>query len=138
VNIDWLELHNDSFLQGSDETPRAAYYGVQMAHLLLNPRDSFVSATSNQGLLIVHAARRNDGKDSLLLINEDPKNEATVQVKMEGDQIAPQGKRFDWGKGAAPIGNQVQMKELHDLGNRFSVRVPAYTATVLLLDRTTQ
>jgi len=40
-------------------------------------------------LLAVHAVLRKDGSLGLMLINKDPKNDATVKVKISGAQLAP-------------------------------------------------
>lgn len=136
ANIDWLELHNESFLDGKDGSPKAVYFGLQAAHQLLNMRDIFVAASSTNELLTVHAARRADGQDGVMLINKDPRNKAVVHLKIEGDALAPDGVRYDWGKGAAPQGTQIQKTEIHNAGNKFNLEIPPYTATVVLLHRT--
>jgi hypothetical protein len=133
VNIDWLELHNSSFMGPTDETLQPAYFGIQMAHHLLNMRDSFVAATSSNGLLSAHASKRADGSVGLLLINKDPKDTATVRVRIEGTTVAAEGMRFDWGNGAAPHGAEVQSAKMEGAGNRFSLTVPPYTATEITL-----
>lgn len=135
VNIDWLELHNESFLDGKDESPKAVYFGLQAAHQLANMRDIFVTASSNNDLVAVHAARRADGQDGILLINKDPRNSATVHIKVEGDALVADGARYDWGKGAPPDGTHIQKSEIHQAGNKFTVTVPAYTESVILLHR---
>jgi hypothetical protein len=133
VNIDWLELHNSSFIGPTDETLQPAYFGIQMAHHLLNMRDSFVAATSSNSLLSAHASKRADGSVGLLLINKDPKDTATVRVRIEGAMLAATGMRFDWGKGAPPHGTEVQSAKMENAGNRFSLTVPPYTATEVTL-----
>jgi hypothetical protein len=133
VNIDWLELHSESFLSNKDSTPGAAFFGIQMAHNLLNIRDSFVASHSNNELLSAHASQRADGSIGLLLINRDPKNAATVRVKIEGAPLSASGTRFDWGKGAAPTGTVVRSSKQDQLGNNFTLTVPAYTATTLVI-----
>jgi hypothetical protein len=69
----------------------------------------------------------------LLLINKDPKNAATVRVKIEGAPLSSSGTRFDWGKGAAPTGTDVRSSKQDQLGNNFTLTVPAYTATTLVI-----
>jgi hypothetical protein len=135
VNVDWLELHSDSFLNGKDDSPGAAYFGLQVAHRLLNMRDTFVASTSSNSLLAAHAARRADGSVGLLLINKDPKNVATVRVKIEGDALAASGNRFSWGKGVKPNGTEIQPEKMDQLGNSFTVVVPAYTASTLVIPK---
>src|SRR5271155_2599865 len=84
TNIDWLELHKDTFLSEKDEKPRPAYFALQMIHRLANSNASIVDAESNNSLLAVHTVQRQDGSVGVMLINKDPKNSATVRVKITG------------------------------------------------------
>jgi len=133
INIDWLELHSNVFLDAKDDGPRAGYFGIQMVHKLMNPRDVFVKTTSSNHLLAAHAARRADGSLGLMLINKDPKNVATVRVKVSGPAVGAVGKRFQWGPVSPPTQYDVQEAEAPGLGNSFAVTVPAYSITVLNL-----
>jgi alpha-L-arabinofuranosidase len=133
VNIDWADLHSEDFIKPRDNQPRAAYYGVAMVHKFMNMRDTFVAARSSTTLLTVHAAKRADGKLGLMFVNKDPKNAATVKVKVNGDSLANAGTRFDWGGGSAPAGENVQQSEAESLGNSFTIKVPAYSVTDLII-----
>jgi len=133
VNIDWDGLHDPYFLASKDNQPQAAYFGVQMVHKLMNMRDTFVAAKSSTLLLTVHAAKRADGSVGLMLVNKDPKNAATVKVKVNGDTLAKAGTRFDWGATNAPAGNAVQQSQADSLGNAFTIVVQPYTVTDLVI-----
>lgn len=87
VNIDWLELHNNSFLDTKNK-PGAAYFGIRMVHNLLNMREVMVASTSSQKLLAVHAAKHADGSLGLMLINKDPINVANVKITVSGAKLA--------------------------------------------------
>jgi hypothetical protein len=80
-------------------------------------------------LLIVQASQRAEGRDSLLLFDEDPKNDVIAGVTVTGDQISSEGKRFDFGEGAAPNNSNVQEKDVDHLGVEFAVTVAAYAAS---------
>ncbi len=133
INIDWLELHQDSFLSEKSNSPGAAYFGIQMAHRLLNMRDFFIATKSSNDVLAVHAAKHADGSIGLLLINKDPKNAALVRIKISGVTLAAHGTRYEWGKLAGSEENNVRTTTADNLGNSFSITVPAYTATALTI-----
>jgi hypothetical protein len=131
VNIDWDQMHGPYFLTPKDSQPQAAYFGVQMVHKLMNMRDTFVAVKSSTSLLTVHAAKRADGSIGMMFVNKDPKNIATVKVSE--DNLAKTGARYDWGATSAPAGNNVQQSQTESLGNIFTITVPAYTVTDLIV-----
>jgi hypothetical protein len=133
VNIDWLELHKDTFLDGKDDAPHAAYFGVQMLHRMMNMRDTFVVSSSGNVKLSVHAARRADGSLGLMLVNKDPDKTANVVVKVSGGTLGLSGMRLDWGKSKPASGISVQQSNLDGLGNKFTVSVPPYTVTDVVI-----
>ena len=66
------------------ETPFPAYDGLAMLSELGKAGDAFVSATSSQPLLGVHAVRQAGGNLALLLINKDPANSYAASVAVDG------------------------------------------------------
>ncbi|HEX6767430.1 MAG TPA: hypothetical protein VF103_18155 [Polyangiaceae bacterium] len=68
VNVDWLELHNGTFLDEAMQAKGPAFSGIQMAHLLAGPGDRLVTATSSDPMLAVHASVRDDGRIGVLLV----------------------------------------------------------------------
>ena len=132
VNIDWLELHAQGFLdENNHQGP--SYYGIQMTHILLNMKDQFLESKSNNQLLTVHAAKRADGSLGLMLINKDPKSAATVKVQVSGGQLGSAGLRFDYGQGSPTTGYPITRNQVGDLGTSFTVSVPAYTITDFII-----
>jgi hypothetical protein len=132
VNIDWLELHAQGFLDEKNQQG-PSYYGIQMTHLLLNMKDQLVEAKSNHHLLTVHAARRADGSIGVMLINKDPKSPATVKVQISGAQLDAVGYRFDYGQSSPANGYPITRSQVGDLGTAFTVNVPAYTITDFII-----
>ena len=132
ANIDWSDLHGGSFLDEKNK-PGAAFFGLQMIHDLMNFNESLVTASSSHSLLSVHAASHKNGSLSLMLINKDPKNTATVKVTIDGGKLAGPGMRFDYGKTNLPADKAVSGVQVDDVGNSFSINVPPYTATDLLV-----
>lgn len=134
INIDWAELHAGGFLDDHNK-PGAAYFGMQMVHALMNYNDAVLAASSSSSTLSVHAAKRADGSLGLMLINKDPKNATTVKVSVSGANLAAKGVRFDYGKTNPPEGNSVTGKPMEGVGNSFSVPMPPFTATVVVIPK---
>jgi hypothetical protein len=105
-----------------------------MVHVIArNPGDEFVSATSSNPTLAVHATKRRDGAIGLMFVNENPGAAATVQVALTGTKIAPTGKRFDYGLTQQAAGTGLAQSDMSGLGSDFTLTVPAYTVTVVLV-----
>lgn len=134
INADWGELHSGSFLDMHNK-PGAAYFGMQMVHALMNFNDSVLVASSNSSMVAVHAAKRADGSVGVMLINKDGKNATIVKVSLNGGALGAKGMRFDYGKTNPPDGNSVSGKPMEGLGTSFSVPMPPYTATVILIPK---
>lgn len=80
-NIDWLELHNGSFLSEASAALGRAYHGIQLAHIFATPGDELLQTESDlPAALIAHAARRDDGRLAVMLLNADPGRDAQVTV----------------------------------------------------------
>jgi hypothetical protein len=92
AHVNWWNLHNGlSHWQGrygdqgilssghstrgvaqpAANTPFPPYYGVQMVAKAVRPGDSFVACSSSRPTLLAYAAKRPDGRMSVMLINED-------------------------------------------------------------------
>jgi len=134
LNIDWVELHNPAFLNEQNK-PGPVYFGMQMVHLLLNYNDALLVAGSSSTLLSVHAAKRADGSLGLMLMNKDPKNSTTVKVTVAGASLGVKGTRFDYGKTNPPDGNAIRGKPIEAVGNSFSVTMPPYTVTDIVIPK---
>ena len=134
ANIDWLELHKPSFLDDKNK-PGPVYFALQMVHRLAQINDSIVDSRSSQSLLAVHAVLRKDGSLGLMLVNKDPKNDATVKVKISGAQLAAAGTRFDFGPKNQPNGYLTTGAPATGLGNSFTLTVPAYSITDIQLPK---
>ena len=131
-NIDWLELHANQFLAPgnapNDGVQGTAYYGIQMVHHLLNWNDAMVMSKSSNALVSAHAALRRDGSMGVMLINKDPKNTATVKLKLnDATGINLTGTRFVWGKSVAPEKAMVHQEPFTAPGSSFTVQVPPYS-----------
>ncbi|MGA2350897.1 MAG: hypothetical protein ABSF70_10725 [Terracidiphilus sp.] len=135
INSDWMELHDPSFLNENNQ-PGRGYYGIQMLHIVaFRPGDKFVAATSNNSALAVHAIQRSDGSLGILLINKDGKNAVDVKVKIAGGSYASTGLRFDYGQETLKAGGPIAKSPVKDLGAAFTVSVPAYSLTDIVIPK---
>jgi len=132
ANIDWTELHKGGFLDDKNK-PGSIYFGLQMVHYLMNFNEPVVATSSSHPLLGVHAAKHQNGSVTVMLINKDPKNVATVKVTVNGAKLANNGMRFDYGKGNQPSDNIIAGNPMADIGNSFTVTVPPYTISDVLI-----
>jgi hypothetical protein len=81
---DYGMLSSGSSCEPALNTPFATYYAAQMTSRLGSPGDTLVKTTSSSSLLVTHAVRRADGDLDVMLINEDPNNDATVSLSYSG------------------------------------------------------
>ena len=134
INVDWAELHNGGFLDENNK-PGPAYFGAQLVFALMNFNDALLTASSTSPVLTVHASKRADGSVGLILINKDGVNATTVKISLKGAGAAAKGARFDYGKTNPPDGNSLVGKPMDGLGSSFSVSMPPYTATVIIIPK---
>jgi hypothetical protein len=138
INTDWNELH-DGYLFKDDLNPGPAFYGIQMLHIIaFRPGDQFVTTSSSSDSVAAHAVLRQDGTFGVMLVNKSPTNAAEVKVSIPGANLAQQGSRFDYGPDNLKANSPVTKTAFKSGGNTFSVTVPPYTITdIVLLKATT-
>src|ERR1035438_5503512 len=108
--------------------------GFEMLHIIAhNPGDALLEASSNSSLVSVHATHRRDGYVGLMLVNKDNKTEATVKVTFKNGSIGATGKRFDYGSAQYGAGTQAAVTPFSATGNEFTITVPPYTVTDIVL-----
>jgi len=134
VNINWNEMYGDSMMSADRKKIGPAFYGLQMLHILAHsPGDALLDASSNSLLVSAHATHRRDGFIGLMLVNKDPKSEATVKVTLKNGTTGSVGKRFDYGSAQYNAGGPMAQAPFSIPGNEFTVTVPPYTVTDILL-----
>ncbi len=134
-NVDWLEMHNNTgFLTyaNSTETPGPAFYGIELAHLLAEPRDELVAATASGSKLVAYASAKANGHHGVLLINADAASPATVLVTVSGASLSGMATEYRYGVGSTPTEAALGTTSFSVSGNSFVVTVPAYTATTVV------
>jgi len=133
-NVAWSEMHGSSMISSDGKKFGPAYMGLEMLHIIASkPGDALVSAASDHPLLAVHATRRRDGVVGLMLVNDDPNSAIEVTVTLSGATVGPKGRRLDYGAEQQKSGSPVTQSEISGLGGSFTVTVPAYTITDILI-----
>jgi hypothetical protein len=131
ANIDWDALHGGLIDDKNQLT--SSYFGLQMIRQFMTYNESLVTAVSSHSLLSAHAVVHKNGSMSLMLINKDPKNTASVKVQIDGGKLTAPGMRFVYGKGVPPPDKVVSGTQADEVGNSFTVSVPPYTITDFLI-----
>ncbi len=131
-NIDWLELHDGSFLTES-EVPGPSYYGILMAHQLAAVGDSAVKTTSSTSTIVSYATMKANGQKGVLLINNNPSSAIAVQVTVSGATLGSTATQYSFGVNTSQSGTALAGTSVAVPGNTFAVTVPAYTAVELIL-----
>jgi hypothetical protein len=131
-NFDWLELHNGTYLDSSED-PGPVFYGLQLAHLLADPGDTLVQATSTNPSVLSWATLKANGSKALLLIDADPSNPATVQVTVKGATLGATATQTTYGVATVPTGTVLPGTPFAVPGSTFTLTVPPYTAIELTI-----
>jgi len=135
INSDWMDLHDPTFLNDNNQ-PGPGYYGIQLVHVLaFRPGDKFVTASSSNSSLAVHATQRTDGSIGIMLINKDSKNAADVKVRIDGGSYASAGWRFDYVQEALKTAGPIAKSPVKDLGATFTITVPSLSLTDIVLPK---
>jgi hypothetical protein len=135
-NIDWLELHNSTFLDES-ENPEPAFYGIQLAHLLAGVGDSVVSAQSSSPGVLSFATRKTGAgqtgvQTGVLLVNANSSTSAVVQVTVSGATLGFSATEYSYGLSTSQS-TTLPATSFAIPGNSFPVTVPPYTAIELIV-----
>lgn len=133
ANIDWLELHNGTFLTVQTEAPDPAFYGIELAHQLASVGDALVPAESNSSTLIAHGSRKTNGVTGVLLLNANPSAANVVAVSVTGATLGSTASIYSYGIATSQSGPVLSATSFQVPGNTFTVTVPAYTAVELLI-----
>jgi hypothetical protein len=136
VNLDWLELHNGTYLVdrrwGGGRGP--AYHGIRLASLLAGPGDKLVDASSNRESIIAHASRRADGTYGVLLIDRQLPTALPAQVTLElsGAELAAPCERFVLStEDAAEPGVFEGPEEVETLESPATLEISGYSITLV-------
>jgi len=134
INVEWNEMYGESMLSADRKTFGPVFFGMQMLHTIARtPGDLLVDARSSSPLVAVHAVSRRDGYVGLMLINKDPQQPATVKVDFTNGAVGAEARRIDYGNAQFAVGAKPAVSQFSAPGNEFTVTIPPYTITDLLL-----
>ena len=124
---DYGVLSSGASCEPALDTPFAPYYGTAMVSKLAAAGDTLISASSSSSLLSAHAVKKPNGDVSVMLINKDPNNDATVSLSYSG-YAAPAGVPtvVEYLKNATSITSTTA-------GSAGNQTVPAYSIVVVQL-----
>ena len=138
-NICFLEMNKTPFLGDSASLTRGeTFYAVKLLHAMAAPGDTFVSSTSDTSTVRVQAALKQNGSVGLMLLNENRTTPQTVNVTVTNAVVSSTGTQYRLGTNnftgtietptSTPSSNSVA-----SLGNSFSMTLPPYSMTVLVI-----
>jgi hypothetical protein len=134
--VEWAPVHAASpLLLDNNNQPQPAYFGLKLLHQVAHVGDTFVPATTPLDRLSVHAVKRRDGGLGLMFINKDPVQSISVTVTVDGYNFAAKGTRYDWGKPGSDAGTSITEAPVDGLGGTFTVSVPRYSITALVIPK---
>jgi hypothetical protein len=134
MNVDWLELHNGSFLSEQSPAKGYAYHGIQMASLLAPPGDTLLDIDSSISFITGYASRRDDSA-AVLLFNRADRQLAAVDVEFEGIDPRSRGELYvsspgeDLESGAIEGPSDVRLDD-----GRLDIEIPPYTMMLIRFD----
>jgi endoglucanase len=112
------------------DTPYPVWYGLKMLNYLATPGDKFISASSDQPLVTVHAVKQANGKLSVLLINKSPDEVYDVNISIKGFTPSRNGRVYSFGKQS----NSIETEVVRNIGNTFTQTVAPYSLTTIVLN----
>jgi hypothetical protein len=136
ANIDWNAMYGPSMLSPDRKQLGPAFYGLEMLHVVAHsPGDMLLQAQSSSSLVAVHAVYRRDGYMGLMLVNKDPQHAAVVKIDFKDGVAGGPGRRVDYGTAQYSAKSGPSVSAFSAPESEFSIKVPPYTITDLLLPR---
>jgi alpha-L-arabinofuranosidase len=124
--------------------PYPTYYAFKMVSKFIRPGDSIVSASSNNSLLTVFAAKTAGGNVNLLVLNKDPATTLGASITLNGFTPAATATTYFYGKpqddAAKPGGSgatDVASSTMNISGATFTANFAPYSMTVIALSQGT-
>ena len=130
ANIEWLEMHNGTYLTES-EVEGPSFYGIELAHLMAAPGDKVLSTNTSSPMVVSWASLKANGSKGVVLLNADGSNPAVVQVTVSGATVGSFATEYSYGLTTTQSGSVLSGTTVPIAGATFTVTVPAYTAVEL-------
>jgi hypothetical protein len=133
-DVSWSDMFGDAMISSDKKKTGPVYHSLQMLHIVARtPGDVFVDAASNSGKLAVHATKRRDGAIGIMLVNKDPSSPIEAKITITGGPVGAKAKRFEYGMAQEKAGTPLVVTDFAGAGTEFTVMVPPYTITDLVL-----
>jgi hypothetical protein len=133
ANASWYQLRENG-ITTADGKLNPAYYGTQMFHIVaFHPGDALLATTGASSSLGVHAAHRQEGLYTVMLVNKDPQTARQVKITINGANLAGNGLRFVYGPDQASKSAGPDRSEIKAEGNSVVVEVPPYSIVDVVL-----
>ena len=129
----WYQLRENG-LETNDGKLNSAYYGTQMFHIIaFRPGDQLLSTTGSSSTLAVHAAHRQDGLYTVMLVNKDATGRQHVKVTLRGANLAGNGLQFAYTSEQVAKQAGPERAEIKADGDTFTVDLPPYSIVDVIL-----
>ncbi len=131
--------YGDYGVTSVDDEPYPTYYAFKLLSHFAAPSDSVIEATSQSSLLAVYAAKKIDGRLSLMLINKNPTEEITARINITGFASSGSAVVYSYGKtqdeAARTLNGSPDIAQtiFNGAGADFDYTVPPYSMTVISL-----
>jgi hypothetical protein len=134
-------MYGDYGIMNAGGSPYPTYYVHKLLGNFAQGGDTIIKAASDQLLLSVYAAKRQNGSVTLLVINKDPNNDWTGNIAISGYTPTSTAQVYSYGEpqdNAAQTnpggpGTDVASTTMSVPGPTFSATFPKYSATVIAL-----
>jgi hypothetical protein len=134
----WRPYGDHGIMSGND-TRYPTFYAFKLLKYFARGGDQIVRATSDNKLLSVYAARRADGRLTLLVINKGPEAALNAVVSITGFQPESDATFYSYGipqDEAVRTGTgspEIAQSSFIGAATEFSSRFPPYSVTVIVL-----
>jgi alpha-L-arabinofuranosidase len=129
TSVQYLEMLTKDFLSDSGGLMRgSAFYGISMIDKLIEPGESFVTASSSHNNVRVHAAVQVDGSVAIMVLNLDLTNTADVTINVDGVSLGSSGTKH-----LLTGGTSLTSTPATDLGSTFAVSLPTRSIATFVI-----
>jgi autotransporter-associated beta strand protein len=137
-NMNFQEMSTSHYLNGNGTagSPGEVYYAIQMVSKYAATGDTFVSTSSSNSSLRIHAAKKPDGSISLLIINDSTTAADNLSVSLNGvSPLTTSGTLYQFGNSnISGSGTTAPTSQaLTNLGSSFSLSIPLETIDTLVI-----
>ena len=128
-SVQYLEMLTKDFLSDSGGLTRgSAFYGISMIDKLIEPGESFVTASSSNNNVRVDAAVQDDGSVAVMVLNLDLTNTADVTINVDGVSLGSTGTKH-----TLTGGTTLSSEAATELGNTFAVNMPTRSIATFVI-----